>query len=343
MGKLVPVVINELAEGARCDEADVLVQLEAVNRSLGNLGYETAAVPFTEDAHVLAQQLEGPERTAVFNLVEAVRGENALQYLAPLAFEGMGIPFTGNSSEALRKTTDKIMAKEMMNLGDIPSPSYLSTADRKKIGKTSRREKRKPRIFKPVHEDASVGIREDLIGPYTAKEALDVLDLLERETGMPYLSEEYIDGREFNVSMIESAGDPAILPLVEQDFTRLPPSLPRVVGYRAKWVEGTVEYNNIPRNYSFPSSDKPLIEEARRLAMACWDLFGLSGYARVDLRVSEEGRIFVLEVNANPCLSPEAGFVFAAQLASLTMDDVVKLILEAAIGRSASMRIHRAG
>lgn len=343
MGKKVPVIVNELADNARCDEADVLVQLKTVTRSLENLGYETFSVEFTEDMDALGIRLEETDLAAVFNLVEAVRGNNALQYLAPLAFEGMGIPFTGNSSEALRKTTDKIFSKEIMNMAGIPTPSFLSTHGRDCARKPSRREKRRTMIFKPVQEDASVGIREDLIGPYTAKEAMDVLDLLESETGIPYMAEEYIDGRELNVSLIESAGGPAILPLVEQDFTLLPPSLPRIVGYRAKWVEGSVEYTSIPRNSSFPAADRPLIEEARRLATACWDLFGLSGYARVDLRVSEAGRVFVLEINANPCLSPEAGFLFAAELASLTVDDVVKLILETAIVRTSSMKIHRAG
>jgi D-alanine-D-alanine ligase len=343
MGKRVPVAVNQLADNARRDEADVLVQMDAVRSSLEVLGYETVAVPFTENSDDLMKQLVTPDMVAVFNLVEAVRGENSLQYLAPLAFESMGIPFTGNSSEALRKTTDKALAKKIMNMAGIPTPSYITTEEKNGMGKATGRARRKPMIFKPVHEDASVGIREDLIGPYTAKEASDVLDLLKSETGMSYMAEEYIDGREFNVSLIESAGEPAILPLVEQDFTLLPPSSPRIVGYRAKWVEDSAEYTGIPRNYAFQSSDRPLIEEARRLATACWDLFGLSGYARVDLRASEAGIVFVLEVNANPCLAPDAGFVFAAGLASLTVNDVIKLIMDAAAARETYDRYPRAG
>jgi D-alanine-D-alanine ligase len=343
MRKSVPIAVNELTEGARCDEVDVLVQAETVQRSLENLGYETFTVPYTENSEDLEKQFGGPDVTAVFNLVEAVRGENALQYVAPLSFEMMGTPFTGNPSEALKKTTDKMLAKEMMKLADIPTPPYLSAQRNNNTGKIARFRDRKPMIFKPVHEDASVGIREDLIGPYTMKEALDVLALLEGETGMTYMAEEYIEGREFNISLIESAGVPAILPLVEQDFSLLPSSSPRIVGYRAKWVEDSDEYASIPRNYAFQSVDRPLIEKARRLAVGCWDLFKLSGYARVDIRVSEKGHVFVLEVNANPCLSPEAGFAFAAGLAGLRMDDVVKLILDAAADRAASRKIHRAG
>jgi D-alanine-D-alanine ligase len=198
-------------------------------------------------------------------------------------------------------------------------------------------------IFKPVDEDASVGIREDLIGVYKISDAVKVLSGLEEETGMSYMAEEYIEGREFNVSLIETAGTPAVLPVVEQDFSMLPSASPRIVGYRAKWVEDSMEYASIPRNFDFKSADKPLLDEAAKLAISCWNLFGLSGYARVDFRIDQKGRFFVLEVNANPCLSPDAGFVFSAGLAGLTMEDTVKLILDAALVRRAPNTIHRTG
>jgi len=343
MNKWVTITVNELEENARFDETDVIVQTETVRRSLESLGFKTTTVPFTENPRDLMRRVNRPGLWMVFNLVEAVRGQNALQYLAPGVFEEMQFPFTGNSSEALRKTTDKVLAKEIMQLACIPTPCYLSTNSGIKPGEFSRRRSRKPMIFKPVYEDASVGIREDLVGPYTGKEALEVLALLEDETGMVYMAEEFIEGREFNVSLIESAGTPAILPLVEQDFSFLPPTSPRIVGYRAKWIVDSDEYRCIPRNYAFNSHDRPLIEKIRRVALTCWDVFGLSGYARVDLRVDEQGSIFVLEVNANPCLSPEGGFSFAGGLAGLTMDDLVKLILDAALAKTAGNRVTRAG
>jgi len=343
MKKTIPILINDLAGGIRTDETDVLVQAEAVQKSLDHLGYAFRIVPFTERMEDLKYFAGSPDVKAAFNLVEAVRGENALQYLAPLALERLGVPFTGNSAKALRRTTDKILAKRIMNIAGVPTPPHLSTAVKVPGPKGSGKGRKREWIFKPVLEDASVGIPEDLIGPYPEREALDILALLERETGMPYMAEEFIHGREFNISLIESAGSPAVFPPVEQDFSLLPASTPRVVGYRAKWVEDSVEYSSIPRRYAFQMNDRALLDEIRQVAINCWKIFGLSGYARVDLRVDEKGRLFVLEINANPCLSPDAGFAFAAGLAGLTMDDLVLFLLDAAVSGTKGKKIPKAG
>lgn len=343
MKKSVPILVNDLSADARADETDVLVQAQAVGGSLEKLGYRSFPVPFVEKGGNLSRALSGPEVKAVFNLVEAVHGKNDLQYLAPMALQDLRVPFTGNSAKALRRTTDKILAKRIMNLAGIPTPPHLSAGMKSRLHGKARKRGKRQWIYKPVSEDASVGIREDLIGPYSVEDVLDVVDLLEKETGIPYMAEEYIEGREFNISLLESAGSPAVLPPVEQDFSLLPASSPRVVGYKAKWVEDSLEYSSIPRRYAFQPSDRALLDETRQVAVNCWKVFGLSGYARVDLRVDERGRLFVLEVNANPCLSPDAGFAFAAGLAGLSMEDLVLFILDAALSRTGVNKIPKAG
>ncbi len=343
MKRTIPILINDFSGDARTDEKDVLVQAEAVKESLVHIGYASRIVPFTEKTAEVEFFACSPDVKAVFNLVEAVRGENSLQHLAPLALEKLGVPFTGNNAKALRRTTDKILAKRVMNFAKIPTPGHLSTGTMPDGRKGIAKRRNRQWIFKPVREDASVGIREDLIGTYREKEALDILEFLEKDTGMPYMAEEFIEGREFNISLIESAGSPAVLPPVEQDFSLLPASAPRVVGYRAKWVKNSMEYSSIPRRYSFPTRDRELLDEIRQLAIKCWKVFDLSGYARVDLRVDKKGRLFVLEINANPCLSPEAGFAFVAGLAGLSMDDLLLFILDAAESRTKRERIPKAG
>lgn len=147
---------------------------------------------------------------------------------------------------------------------------------------------------------------------------------------MPYFAERFVDGREFNVSLLEVGGVPTVLPVVEQEFRDYPPGKPRVVGYRAKWVEGSFEFSNTVHRHAFSDDDRDLIDRVHALSLAAWRAFGCSGYARVDFRVDEKGRPWVLEVNANPCLSPDAGFVHAAKLAGLTVEDTIRLILNAA-------------
>lgn len=342
MTERIPILVNDLPDGARADEADVLVQAQAVEGALTTLGYETGIVEFATRPEVLSRRVGGEGTAAVFNLVEAVNGENRLQHLAPLALQRLGYLYTGNSSEALMRTTDKTVAKEVMVQYRVRTPWWMVAGEQPGPRSVGGSGERRNMIFKPVNEDASLGIREELIGPYSEDEALDVLGALEGETGMQYMAEEYIAGREFNVSLIEAAHTPCVLPIVEQDFAFLPPQCAHVVGYRAKWVQGSVEYTAIPRKHHFSLQDRSMLEDVRHLALRCWRIFHLSGYARVDVRVDAAGTPYVLEVNANPCLSPDAGFAFAASLAGLSMTDVVRLVVDSAIRSAAPPRRARA-
>jgi D-alanine-D-alanine ligase len=100
------------------------------------------------------------------------------------------------------------------------------------------------------------------------------------------------------------------------------------VGYAAKWDEAAAEYRQTPRTFRFPSSDRPLLDELQALARRCWSVFDLRGYARVDFRVDEDGQPWILEINVNPCLSPDAGFAAALAEQGLTIDDAVQRIIE---------------
>jgi D-alanine-D-alanine ligase len=102
------------------------------------------------------------------------------------------------------------------------------------------------------------------------------------------------------------------------------------VGYRAKWDPQSAEYQATPRRFDLPATDVPLLDEMRRLSRACWGLFGLRGYARIDFRLDAAGRPWILEVNVNPCLSPDAGFAAALEQAGIPYDEAVQRILTAA-------------
>jgi D-alanine-D-alanine ligase len=122
-------------------------------------------------------------------------------------------------------------------------------------------------------------------------------------------------------------GEPQILPPAEIRFVGYPDGKPTMVGYRAKWEEGSFEFNRTPRTFDFPAADSGLIRSLVDISRACWKAFDLRGYARVDFRVDRAGRPWVLEVNTNPCISPDAGFAAAAGRAGLTITDVVRRIV----------------
>ena len=123
--------------------------------------------------------------------------------------------------------------------------------------------------------------------------------------------EEYIDGREFNISLIGTSNAPLILPYAEIKFLNFPPEKSKIVGYDAKWDKNSFEYQNTVRSFEFNKTDQSLLDNLKYLALKCWEVFRIDGYARVDFRVDSKGIPYILEINVNPCISPDSGF-FAA-------------------------------
>jgi D-alanine-D-alanine ligase len=147
-------------------------------------------------------------------------------------------------------------------------------------------------------------------------------------SGRPCFAEQFVEGREFNLSVLAGPAGPEVLSPAEIDFTAFPPGKPRIVGHRAKWQVDSFEFNHTPRRFEFPPSDSPLLDHLRSLAEQCWTLFGLRGWARVDFRVDAAGQPLILEINANPCLSLDAGFAAALEQASIPFDQAIRRILE---------------
>lgn len=183
-------------------------------------------------------------------------------------------------------------------------------------------------IIKPVWEDASVGIDDDaIVRVENEAELADVLSARRASSGLDLFAEVYVEGREFNLSMLCGRDGPQVLPVAEIEFIDYPAEKPRIVGYAAKWDERAFEYHATPRRFEFRPADAPLLDQLRTLAVRCWQQFDLHGYVRVDFRVDAWNEPWVLEINANPCLSPDAGFMAAATQAGLTIKDVVARIL----------------
>ena len=149
--------------------------------------------------------------------------------------------------------------------------------------------------------------------------------------GRPCFAERFIRGREFNLSVLSGPAEPEVLSPAEIDFSAFPPGKAHMVGYRAKWVEESFEFANTPRRFEFPTSDAKLLAQLERLARETFQVMGLSGYARVDFRVDAEGP-WILEVNANPCISPDAGFAAALEHSGIRYRDAIGRIVSAAFG-----------
>ncbi len=295
---------------------DVLRQVEAVEESLQELGVSFVRLPFDRDLKKFLQAVAKEKIEAIFNLCESVEEDPELIGHPAAVFELIGVPFTGSGSLALMLSTDKLLAKRQLAAAGFSTPDYLPYDGE---GVSSFLAFPLPAIIKPRFEDASIGIDQDSI-VFRKKDLKEKLPQFYEQYG-PLLLEQFIDGREFNISLF-GYPEAHVLPMAEIDFSAFPKELQRIVGYRAKWDEEAFEYQNTQR--IFPQNLDPSLDRSlRKVAAGAYKLFMLRDYGRIDVRVDDRGTIYVLEANANPCLSPDAGFAAAAGQSKMSFTDVV--------------------
>jgi D-alanine-D-alanine ligase len=326
----IAVLHNAVSTDDSPEDLDTLTQARAVCESLCRLGHHAAVMPCSLDLAVLREGLLECRPQLVFNLVESLGGTDSLSYLAAAVLDALGLPYTGNSTEALFTTNHKLMAKRLMQLAGLPTPHWLAADGFGPHGNVAPLEP--PCIIKSVWEHGSRGLDDgNVVLQGNAALVQDLLGEFTARTGRPHFAESFIDGREFNLPMLDGPQGPQLLPLGEMDFSTFPADKPRIIGHRAKWHESSFEYNNTPRSFHFHEHDRPLVEHLHRLALECWRLFGLRGYVRVDFRVDRTGRPWILEINTNPCISPDAGYAAALEEAGLDYDDAIGRIVQKAI------------
>jgi D-alanine-D-alanine ligase len=165
------------------------------------------------------------------------------------------------------------------------------------------------------------------ISNVTLEELDEILEDRAPDLGRACFAEVFIPGREFNLSLLNGPSGPEILPPAEIMFEDFGAEKLPIVGYRAKWDTESYEYHHTPRRFAFPPEDAVLLNRLQSIAVRCWEIFGLNGYARVDFRVDVQGRPWVLEINSNPCLSPDAGFAAAVSQAGLTYNEAIERIV----------------
>jgi D-alanine-D-alanine ligase len=184
--------------------------------------------------------------------------------------------------------------------------------------------------------DSAVVIESDSVS-----QIAELVRKREMETHRPFFAEQFINGREFNLSVWGNESE--VLPPAEIDFSAFPAGKPHIVAHGAKWDSSSFEYHHTPRQFQFPAADATLLRRLCELTLECAQLFNLrGGYARIDFRCDADCQPWILEINSNPCLSPDAGFVAAAGQAGIEFDEAIRRLLEDALareGRSAQIDV----
>ena len=315
--RVVALLYDAAAAGGPPDASDTLKEAAAIAAALEELGFEPVAVPVGLDLAALRSRLRELEPRVAFNLVESLEGNGRLLHVVPALLAALELPFTGCSAAALALTSDKVLAKRALRRAGLPTPALFGEPA----------VSAEQWIVKSLHEHSSLGIDDASI--VSGQAAVDaVLRARRAEFGGEWFAEAFVPGRELNVALLAAGGAPRVLPIAEIRFKDFPADKPRIVGYAAKWDASSFEYRNTVRGFAVEAR---LSDRASSLALECWDLFGLDGYARVDFRVDERGEPWILEVNANPCLAPDAGFAAAAAEAGIDFDTIVAAVVEDAL------------
>ena len=318
MNNTVIILHNRLSSHPTPDELDVMDQVELVRDALGKLNYDSRISDVGTDLYKDLLPLTCDKPEFIFNLVESVMGKTGLLHVVPSILGAWKIPYTGVGEEGLFMTTRKPLAKKIMQQNGINTPRWFSTEE------SSRAAMNKKYIVKPSCEEGSADLDEQHVFDPGRP---DIGKWLRTFDPKAYFIEEYIDGREFNLSVTGKPGDYVMYPIPEMIFCDYPPGKARILGYRSKWEETSFEYKHTCRQFNTLEEDPGLAARLRQTAVACGEIFNLSGYFRVDVRVDYEGTPYVLEVNANPCISPDSGFIAAGLQAGFSRVDIIRQII----------------
>jgi D-alanine-D-alanine ligase len=310
---------DAFAPADRVDASDTLLEAQAIAAALSSLGFEASTLPVNLDLGRLERQLAEFAPRIVVNLVESLDGHGRLLHVVPALLDALRIPYTGCAASVLGLTSDKLRAKRELERAGLPTPAVFDAAADEG-----------PWIVKSVWEHASLGIDDSSV----VRGAIGVPPLLaarRAEFGGDWFAERFVPGRELNVAMIADDEGMRVLPVAEIRFEEFPADKPAIVGYAAKWQADSFEYRHTVRSFAVEAA---LVAQLGRLAAECARLFELTGYARVDFRVDAAGSAWVLEINANPCLSPDAGFAAALEAAGLAYETAIGWLVEDALRRA---------
>ncbi|MBK7538574.1 MAG: ATP-grasp domain-containing protein [Myxococcales bacterium] len=315
----------ELTAGTELSVSAVQASAQAIERALIDSGFATElwGLHGLEVCDLIARLRSDPP-DLVFNLCESMAGDPRNEPTMTGILELYKIPYTGNGTLALGSCLHKSRTKDILHGRGIPTPPHRFLATVKDLEDPAIDELDYPWFLKLAHEDASVGITADNVVHSPAALRARAAIMME-EFGQSVLAERFIAGREVNVTMIGNGPDLQVLPLHEIDFSHMPADRPRIVSYAAKWEETHVDYlGTVPVRLG--AADSALIDRASQIARATWAALGLADYARVDLRIDGDGNPWVIDVNPNCDISPDAGAARAAAAMGLRYPELVERV-----------------
>jgi D-alanine-D-alanine ligase len=283
---------------------------EEIFEALEKLGHEPSYMMLDgEDKSLLG--LAKQETDLFFNIVAAF-------------LDLLGRPYTGAGPQGLYLAQDKSLAKKLFQFYNIRTP-YFATCYQGKLDHSQ--EISFPLIVKPESEDGSLGIDQgSVVG--SVKELMERIHYVQEEFNSPALIEEYIEGREIYAGILGNQ-NPEVLPLVELDLSRLPEGMPKVAGTEVKWEKDSEAYK-LTKSAPVENLNEETQELLSSTALTTYRILKLRDYGRIDMRLTDKGKVYVIEANPNPWLSSNSEFFMAAKKSGRSYADMIAEIIECA-------------
>lgn len=316
----IALLFDGLSALGKTPEVQLLDAIEAVETALMDWATEVVRVPVSNDGRWVERVRRG-KFDLVFNLCEGIDGEAVHEARVISLLELLGVPFTGSSSWTTALTLRKNVVNGLLDRAGLPVPRWAHLRRGDDITSVGF-----PAICKPAAEDASVGIEQKSV--VRSMRALTARVEAMFEGWDEVLVQRFIDGREVNVGIL---GD-EILPIAEIDFADMPKGMWHIVSYRSKWETGSDE--DLGAKPNCPADlPEPLANELIQIARTAWNVVGGEGYGRCDFRIDQSGRPWLLEVNANPDISPGAGLARMAGVATIGYTQLIRKVCDCALAR----------
>ena len=299
---------------------------EEIFEALDRLGHEPSYIELDgRDSSLLA--VSRSKSDLIFNLADSYGGDDSKDVHVPAFLELVGLKYTGSGPQGLYLAQDKSLAKKIVGFHGLQTP-FSAVSHRGKVDYAH--DVNFPLIVKPVSEDGSIGIDQNsVVG--SVKELMERIHYLHEELDVPILIEEYIEGREIYAGILGN-DPPEALPLVELDLSKLPADTPKIAGREVKFDRDSEAYR-VTKSALAKDLDDETVERLQEAAKTAYRALKLRDYGRIDMRLKEDGSIYVIEANPNPWLSSQAEFAMAARGSERTYTEMVKSIVEVAAAR----------
>ena len=298
----------------------IIQTVEAIETALVNEGNTVVRVPVAPEGKWIDRVKRGRFDVA-FNMCEGIDGVAEMEPPVISVLELFGIAYTGSSSYTTALCLRKHVVNALLSHAGLPVPPWISLRRGSRVRSVGY-----PAIVKPAAEDASIGVEQRSV--VRSARALKARVEAMLQTFDEVIVQRYIDGRELNVGIV---GD-TVLPVAEIDFSAMPKGMWRMVTYRSKWETGSDEdlgaQPRCPAELPTRSAN-----EVKRVALEAWRLVGGHGYGRVDMRLDANGQPWILEVNSNPDIAPDAGLARMARTAGIDYATLVRNITELGVAR----------